>query len=302
MADVHNDLTAQASLSSFDFDFNLDHRIPRSPLSVAFDAQSIRTYSTDFECGDLGFLTSQTLQQEHDHDGPNAQTSYDPILPRQSNADLCDSNLVGWETGCDPGNPLYWPLPRKLGMCLVVSLLTFTVSLASSIFSEDVHVTATMFGVGERVTVLGVSLYVLGFACGESHKWSLTSVWRRLTNAGPLVFGPASELYGRSRPLLFGFACFAIFQIPLAVARDVQTILICRFLAAAFGSAPLAIAPGILVDLWLSHARNLATLCWLIAIFAGTTAGPLIGAFTLANPEMGWRWTAWYVVDHLYQI
>lgn len=107
------------------------------------------------------------------------------------------------------------------------------------------------------------------------------------------MFGPASELYGRSRPLLFGFACFAIFQIPLAVAQDIQTVLVCRFLAAAFGSAPLAIAPGVLVDLWLPHARNIATLCWLIAIFAGTTAGPLIGAFTLSNSDLGWRWTAW---------
>jgi len=178
MADLHDDLTAQASLSSFDFDFNFDHRISRSPLSVAFDAQSIQTYSTDFEYGDLGILTSQFPQQEKDHRGPTAQTSYDPILPRHSNAELYESNLVCWETGCDPDNPLYWSLPRRLGISLVVSMLTFAVSLASSVFSEDVDITAARFGVGERVTVLGVSLYVLGFACGESRKRPLMSVWR----------------------------------------------------------------------------------------------------------------------------
>jgi MFS family permease len=66
-------------------------------------------------------------------------------------------------------------------------------------------------------------LFVLGFAFG------------------PIIFGPLSELYGRKRPLFVGMFIFAIFQIPVAVAQNLQTIFICRFLGGLFASAPLAI-------------------------------------------------------------
>lgn len=92
---------------------------------------------------------------------------------------------------------------------------------------------------------------------------------------------------------MLGFICFAIFQVPLAVAENLYTIFICRFFAAAFGAAPLAIGPGILVDMWQPYARGMATLSWLLALYAGTTSGPIVGVFTLGNPNLGWRWTAW---------
>lgn len=50
------------------------------------------------------------------------------------------------------------------------------------------------------------------------------------------MWGPFSELYGRKYPLFFGFFVFAIFQIPVAVAQNLQTIMICRFFGGFFGS------------------------------------------------------------------
>ena len=50
-----------------------------------------------------------------------------------------------------------------------------------------------------------------------------------------------SEAYGRTRPLFFGMAVFCIFQVPVAVAQNLETIFICRFLGGVFGAAPLAI-------------------------------------------------------------
>lgn len=71
--------------------------------------------------------------------------------------------------------------------------------------------------------VLATSLFVLGFAFG------------------PIIFGLMSELYGRKRPLMLGYLAFGIFQIPVAVAQNLHTILICRILGGLFASAPLAI-------------------------------------------------------------
>lgn len=274
MADDYTGPVLKPSLDSLAFD--LDRRISRSPLSIAFDAASCTTLSVDREYGHDGEaarFSERGLDREKPYKVPTAYNSYNPIVLQD--ASTVPSNLVNWDGDNDPANPLHWPLRRKLWMSCMASFMTFGVSLASSIFSADVHVTAQVFGVSEEVILLGVSLYVLGFACG------------------PLVFGPVSELYGRSRPMLFGFLCFAVLQVPLAVTKNLETILICRFLAGAFGAAPLAISSGILVDLWEPYARGIATLSWLITVYAGTIAGPLVGVFTLENPDLGWRWTAW---------
>lgn len=57
-------------------------------------------------------------------------------------------------------------------------------------------------------------------------------------------------MFGRKLPLFFGYFCFAIFQIPVAVAQNIETIMICRFLGGVFASAPLAIVGGTLADFW----------------------------------------------------
>lgn len=160
MTDRDQELVNQPSIHSLAFD--LDRRISRSPISIAFDAASSRTLSADLEYGNDG-VNAPSLAEKNGR-VPTAQNSYDPIIA--GDAGCADPSLVDWNGDKDPENPLYWPLRRKLWMSCMASFMTFGVSIASSIFSADVHVTARGFGVSEEVMVLGVSLYVLGFACG----------------------------------------------------------------------------------------------------------------------------------------
>ena len=109
---------------------------------------------------------------------------------------------------------------------------------------------------------------------------------------GPLVWGPLSEVYGRTRPLFIGFAIFAVFQIPVAVAQNIETIMLCRFLAGSFGAAPIAIVGGTYVDFWDTIDRGIATAAFSGATFIGPIAGPIVGEF-ITKSHLGWRWTAW---------
>lgn len=109
---------------------------------------------------------------------------------------------------------------------------------------------------------------------------------------GPIVWGPISELYGRRLPLFFGFAIFAIFQIPVAVAQNVYTIMLCRFFGGMFGSAPLAVVGGALADFWGPVERGFALGLFSGATFIGPVAGPIVGSF-VTQSYLGWRWTAW---------
>jgi len=152
--------------------------------------------------------------------------------------------------------------------------MTFVITFASSVFSTATQPTAQEFGVSTEVMILGTSLFVLGFA------------------VGPIIWGPLSELYGRKLPLFIGYTLFAIFQIPVAVAVNLETIMLCRFFGGVFGSAPLGIVGGALADFWGPVDRGVAVCIFAGATFIGPVAGPIMGGF-ITMSYLGWRWTAW---------
>lgn len=194
--------------------------------------------------------------------------------PEHINPDEKDPNLIVWDGPDDPENPMNWPRSRKWLYTVVLGLMTFCITFASSVFSTATAVTAKVFGVSLEVMTLGTSLFVLGFA------------------VGPLVWGPMSELFGRKKPLFIGFFIFAIFQIATAVAQNLYTVMLTRFFGGVFGSAPLAIVGGALVDFFHPVDRGVAACIFAGATFVGPVAGPIVGGF-ITQSYLGWRWTAY---------
>ena len=101
-----------------------------------------------------------------------------------------------------------------------------------------------------------------------------------------------SEVVGRRIPLFIGYALFAIFQIPVALAQNIPTICVGRFISGFFASAPLAVVGGALADLWDPIPRAYAICIFAAGGFAGPVAGPIAGGF-IAESHLGWRWTSW---------
>lgn len=165
-----------------------------------------------------------------------------------------------------------WPKAKKWRVTLIMGSMTWVITFASSVFSTATVVTAEQYGVSIEVMILGVSLFVLGFAFG------------------PVLWGPLSEVYGRKYPLFFGYFVMAIFQIAVAVAQNLHTIMICRFFGGFFGSAPLAIVGGAFVDFWEAVDRGVAVTIFAGATFIGPIAGPIVGGF-IVDSSLGWRWT-----------
>ncbi|KAF2426541.1 MFS general substrate transporter [Tothia fuscella] len=185
---------------------------------------------------------------------------------------LKDPNLIEWDSPTDPQNPMNFSQRRRWIITASLGAMTFSITFASSVFSQATSVTATLFSVSDEVMILGTSLFVLGFAIG------------------PLIWGPASELYGRKTPLFIGFFLFALFTIPVAVAQDVETIMVCRFFGGVFGSAPLGIGGGILADMWDPVNRGYATVIFSGTTFLGPITGPIAGGF-ITMSSLTWRWT-----------
>ncbi|KAH8672275.1 major facilitator superfamily domain-containing protein, partial [Ilyonectria robusta] len=177
----------------------------------------------------------------------------------------------GLEEGARPVN---WSFSRKWAIVGSTSLATFVVSFGSSVYSAAIPQIQAKFSVSRDTALLGITLYVLGFAFG------------------PMVWGPASELYGKSRPLWIGYFIFCVCQLPCALAEDFALLLTFRFLSGLAGSSTLAILGGMYVDFLTDPVeRGISTAVFSVATFCGPTVGPILG--NLAAVRLGWRWTAW---------
>ena len=80
-------------------------------------------------------------------------------------------------------------------------------------------------------------------------------------------------------------------QIPVAVAQNLTAILLCRFLAGAFGSAVYAIPPALAVDFLGPVERSKAIGLYVTFLFLGPASGPVVGSYLTTS--LGWRWTGW---------
>jgi DHA1 family multidrug resistance protein-like MFS transporter len=184
-------------------------------------------------------LKSRTLRTESRLPLPpfGGGKEYPPLLPER------EEYVVEFDGVDDPLHAQNWPMKKKFMTAAMLGYTTFTAAFGSSIFSAATKSVAAHFGVSTEVGVLGVSLYVLGFA------------------TGPIIWAPLSELRGRRLPLVLASFGFAIFQVAVAVAKDLQTVMICRFWGGFFGACPLTVVAAVFSDMFNNRQRGLAVCC-----------------------------------------
>ncbi|KAJ5771432.1 uncharacterized protein N7511_003483 [Penicillium nucicola] len=216
-----------------------------------------------------------------------ASKEYPPILPDS------EAYVVEFDGAKDPLHPYNWSMLRRyvlptifmgvdeavmsnslnsISLVCILCYGTFAGSFASAVFSAAISGVSQEFHTSTEVGSLGVTLYVLGFA------------------AGPTIWAPASELIGRRWPLSVGLLGCGIFTIACAVAKDIQTIMICRFFAGLFAASPISIVPAVFADLFNNAQRGVVMSIFCMAVFIGPFAAPFVGGF-IAMSSLGWRWT-----------
>ncbi|KAK1074593.1 hypothetical protein LTR74_000836 [Friedmanniomyces endolithicus] len=198
---------------------------------------------------------------------------YPPALPER------EEYVVEFTGADDPLHAQNWPLKKKLPVAAVLGYVTLTAAFGSSVFSAALGSIAEVFHISREVAILGVSLYVLGFATAPL-------LWARIN----LTDAPMSELYGRKNPLLISSFGFSIFSVAVAVAKDVQTVFICRFFAGFFGACPLTTVGAVFADMFNNRQRGLAVTVFSMAVLSGSLLAPFTGGF-INESYLGWRWT-----------
>ncbi|KAF2654347.1 MFS general substrate transporter [Lophiostoma macrostomum CBS 122681] len=191
---------------------------------------------------------------------------YPPPLPER------EEYVVEYDGVDDPLHAQNWPMSKKMYIGAILAFDALSATMGSSIFSAAIGPVSRQFHVDSEVGTLGTSFFVFGYAFG------------------PLMWAPFSELYGRKPPIIVGAFGFSVFSIAVAVGKDLQTVLICRFFAGLFGSCPLAVVAAVFADMFDNKLRGLAVAVFSVTVFMGPLLAPFIGGF-ITESYLGWRWT-----------
>ncbi|KAL2408158.1 MFS-rype transporter paaT [Exophiala dermatitidis] len=198
------------------------------------------------------------------------------IIPKRTisrvSGKLEEHELVTFKIN-DPENPKNWSKPYKWWCTMVVAFTCFVVAFNSAVITADLEGVSATFHVSNEVSLLTITMFVIGFG------------------VGPLAFAPASELWGRKPVYIITIGIAVIFEIPCAVAQNIGTLLVCRLIDGIAFSAPMTLVGGTLADLWRNEERGVPMAVFSAAPFIGPAIGPLAGGFL--GDAAGWRWLYW---------
>ncbi|TYJ55740.1 hypothetical protein B9479_003516 [Cryptococcus floricola] len=224
---------------------------------------------------------------QHSEASLDNDTEVDPehfMLSKENKQLLADNHAYVWHkdehgnflvkaSKGDPSDPRSWPNWKRYAIVGLASLLNNLVCLCVSGYSTGVKQMEEEFGFSAEVGTVGLSLYVLGFALG------------------PMCLAPLSEFFGRRPVYLVSWTIFTLFQLPLALAKNVATILVCRFIQGFAGSTPLANTGGVVHDVFAVKEAGYAVAIYALSSADGPALGNVISGY-LAQ-EAGWRWLFW---------
>ncbi|KAK7967005.1 uncharacterized protein PG986_001282 [Apiospora aurea] len=157
----------------------------------------------------------------------------------------------------DPKNPMKFSQLKRWSIMMVQAVAVLAVAFVSTAYSGGVVEIIREFKIDTIIAILGVSLFVTGFAVGQF-----------------LFFGT--------------YMALTAFNAGAAGSKNIETLIILRFLAGTFGASPMTNAGGVIADMFTAHERGMATAVFATAPFLGPSIGPIAAGFL--GEAAGWRW------------
>jgi len=204
--------------------------------------------------------------------GPRSDTL--PINKTIPNDDPDDPNIVFWDSDTDPQNPRNWSRTKKNINVGLLSMMSFLTPLSSSMMAPAVlEIMEKFHCTNEYLASFCVSVYVLGFAIG------------------PMAFAPLSEIYGRMPIYYVCAVLFTVFTAACGLSTNMGMLVVFRFLAGVFGSAPITNGGGSIADLIVQEERGVSMAAFAMGLLMGPMLGPVAGGFL--SEAKGWKWIFW---------
>ncbi|WP_100637841.1 multidrug effflux MFS transporter [Marinobacter salexigens] len=141
--------------------------------------------------------------------------------------------------------------------------------LATDMYLPALPQIGSDFGTGTSQVQLTLSLYMAGFAIAQ------------------LVCGPLADRFGRKPIMIGGFVVFALASIGCALASNIETLILCRFLQALGGSTGPVLGRAAIRDIYTPReaAKIMALLASIMAL--APAVAPTLGGIMVA--ALGWH-------------
>jgi DHA1 family bicyclomycin/chloramphenicol resistance-like MFS transporter len=160
--------------------------------------------------------------------------------------------------------------------------------------------TALILGLLQAIGPFAIDMYLPALpSIGQSLNASMSAVQASLMaffislGIGQIIYGPVSDMMGRKVPLYFGLALFAVGSIGCALAPDIHTLVVLRFIQGLGACAGMVIPRAIVRDLHTGNdAARLMSLLMLVFSVSPILA-PLTGSILIE--AWGWRSVFWAV-------
>lgn len=158
---------------------------------------------------------------------------------------------------------------KYLTYILVLGSLTALGPFSIDMYLPGFEDIAKSLGTNVASVALSLSSYFIGISLGQ------------------LLYGPLLDRYGRKKPLYAGLAVYIVATIVCMQARDINTLIILRFVQAVGSCAAQVAAMAMVRDLF--NPKESAKVFSLLLLVLGTSPmiAPTAGSYIVVN--FGWR-------------
>lgn len=177
----------------------------------------------------------------------------------------------------DPENPKNLSTKCKIFQIFASCCLNAGTGLSSAMFGPGKEAIMDKFNLSNpSVAELSATLFLFGYSIG------------------PLVWSPISEAAGRYRAMIPALILFAIFHLMTALAPNIQTFLIGRFLQGLCGVCTVLLIGTITGDVFYPKHVQIVIAFNLLAIYFSPVLGPIISSFLIKWATL--QWISWALI------
>jgi MFS transporter, DHA1 family, multidrug resistance protein len=159
---------------------------------------------------------------------------------------------------------------------------------------------AVLLGLLYAIGPFAVDMYLpalptVGLSLGSDAagtQMSLTSYFLAL-GLSQVFYGPASDMWGRKKPLYAGMGLFTLASIGCACATSMEALVLLRFVQGVGAGAGMTLPRAIVRDLHTGHTAARLTSLLMLVFSISPILAPLVGSYL--SDAFGWRSVFWFV-------
>ncbi|KAK3669210.1 hypothetical protein LTR78_010907 [Recurvomyces mirabilis] len=165
-----------------------------------------------------------------------------------------------------------FPAWKKWYILTIIFIVQVSMNFNTSLYSNALGGISAQFHVSEQAARVGAAIFLVTYAFG-------CELW-----------APWSEEFGRWPVIQLSLGLVNIWQIPVALAPNFATIIVCRALG-GLSSAGGSVTLGMIADLFESDKQQYAVAFVVFSSVGGSVLGPIVGGFV--EQYTYWQWNIW---------